>query len=61
VAITIVLEIIFNILPTSDSEQTQKVDKKNPYLHLVKNKKLLISSGTFFEIKYMGQYNSWFI
>lgn len=51
VAITIVLEIIFNILPTSDSEQTQKVDKKNPYLHLVKNKKLLISSGTFFEIK----------
>ena len=49
--IIIVLEIIFRILPTSDSEQTPKIDKNNPYLHLVKNKKLLISSGTFFEFK----------
>jgi hypothetical protein len=51
VIIIIVLEIIFRILPTSDSEQTPKINKNNPYLHLVKNKKLLISSGTFFDFK----------
>lgn len=54
----VILEIIFNILPTSDSEQTQQVDKKNPYLHLIKNKELLISSGTFFENKSLKRTNN---
>jgi hypothetical protein len=54
----VIVEIIFNILPTSDSEQTQQVDKKNPYLHLIKNKELLISSGTFFENKSIKRTNN---
>lgn len=58
VAIIIVLEIAFRILPTSDSEQTPKIDKDNPYLHLVKDKKLLISSGTFFEFKAIKKTNN---
>ena len=46
------------MLPTSDSEKTQAVSVDQPYLHLIKNKDLLISSGAFFEHKVVKHTNN---
>lgn len=59
IVILIVVEIIFNVLPTSDSEKTNPVNKNSPYLHLIKNKDLLISSGVFFEHKVRKHTNNY--
>jgi len=54
----LILEAIFNLLPTSDSEQTQAVNASNPYLHLVPNARLRITSGPFFEYNSIKRTNN---
>ena len=46
----ILLEVVFRLLPTSDSLKTQAVDESRPYLHFQPNRELTLSRGKFFEI-----------
>lgn len=55
----IILEILFRVLPTSDSEKTRPVNSGSPYLHLIENSSLLISSGAFFTHKEIKRTNNY--
>ena len=44
------LEIVFRVLPTSDSLRTQPVDRNSPYMHFEPHRALTLSKGKYFSI-----------
>ncbi|MDC3104912.1 hypothetical protein OA521_01060, partial [bacterium] len=49
--IFIIFEVIFQILPVSDSVSVMNVNKKNPYCRFTPNKEYFVSIGNYFQIR----------